>query len=329
MNRINRRRVLSAAGAIGLSSAMIGLPRSSLASGFPTRLVKIVVPYPAGGTTDVLARMIAVRLQESWSQPVIVENKVGASGVVGNDYVAKAAPDGHTILLTITALVQSASLMKLPYDPYVDFKPVSQLCVSPNFLVVPGSFPAKSVDEFIAYVKSKPGKHSYGSFGNGSTSHIQGANFNTQAGLDMVHVPYKGSAPLLNDLLSGQVSCSFLDAGATSQHAAAGGIRVIAVAGTERMKVAPDAPTLGEIGYKNFEPKGWYAFFAPAGTSQAVAAKISDDIRAAIRTPEIASRLESMGQVAVGGTPSEMATVMRQDGAIWAKLVRELNIRAD
>ena len=307
--------------------AATGLVR---AQAWPARPVKIVVPYAAGGATDILGRMVAAQLQAAWGQQVLVENKPGASGVLGNDAVAKSAPDGYTLLLGITAIVQNASLIaKLPYDPYKDLLPVSQLATSTSMLSVSAKLGVKTLAEFVALVKSQPGKHAYGSFGNGSSAHIQGENFRVQAGLDLAHVPYKGSAPIITDLLGGQLSCAFVDVGSGRAHLAGGGFRVLAVTGTERLKLVPDAPALAELGYKNFEPKGWFGFFLPAGTPEAVLRKTAEGIGRAVRTPEITARIDDLGLTPVGGTPEQFAQVIRTDGPLYARLIKDLKITLD
>ncbi|MFO1327957.1 MAG: tripartite tricarboxylate transporter substrate binding protein [Rubrivivax sp.] len=305
-------------------------PLAVRAQAWPARPVRIVVPYAPGGATDILGRLIAAQLQVAWGQQVLVENKPGASGVVGNDLVAKAPPDGYTVLLGITAIVQNASLVaKLPYDPYKDLLPVSQLATSTSMLSVSSKLGVKTLAEFVALVKSQPGKHAYGSFGNGSSAHIQGENFKVQAGLDLAHVPYKGSAPIVNDLLGGQLSAAFVDVGSGRAHVAGGGFRVLAVTGTERLKLVPDAPVLSELGYRNFEPKGWFGYFVPAGTPAAVVKKLAEDIGRAVRTPEVMARIEDLGLTPVGGTPEQFAQVIRTDGPLYARLIKELKITQD
>lgn len=323
---IRRRQVLAAA---ALASPLLA-PTLARAQAYPARPVKIVVPYAPGGATDILGRMVASHLQTAWGQSVVVENKTGASGVLGNDSVAKSAPDGYTVLLGITAIVQNATLIpKLPYDPYKDLLPVSQLATSSSMLSVSAKLPVKTLDEFVALVKSQPGKHAYASFGNGSSAHIQGELFRTQAGLDLAHVPYKGSAPIIQDLLGGQISAAFVDVGSGRAHVKGGGFRVLGVTGTERLKIVPDAPLLSELGYKNFEPKGWFGFFLPAGTPDPVLRKLADEIGRAVRTPEITARIEDLGLTPVGGTPEQFAQVIRTDGPLYAKLIKDLNIKAD
>ncbi|WP_088278910.1 tripartite tricarboxylate transporter substrate binding protein [Ideonella sp. A 288] len=320
----NRRAAIAAA-ALALAGALV----PAQAQTFPTRPVRIVVPYAPGGATDILGRMVAAKLQEAWGQNVTVENKPGASGVVGNDLVAKAPPDGYTVLLGITAIVQGATLMKLPYDPYKDFIPVSQLSTSTSLLVVPAKAPYNTVAEYVALLKQQPGKHGYGSYGAGTSAHIQGELFKSHTGTDLAHVPYKGAAPMMTDLLGGQLSMAFVDAGTGRAHVKSGAVKALAVTGTERLKMAPDAPTFAELGYANFEPKGWFGFFLPAGTPAPIVAKLAADLQKAIRLPDVTARIEDLGQTPVGGTPEAFAAVIKTDGPVYAKLIKDLNIKLD
>lgn len=326
MTHPQRRTVLAAS---LLAVSVLAAPGQVSAQAWPAKPVKIVVPYPPGGATDILGRMVAARLQEAWGQPVTVENKPGASGVLGNDFVAKAPADGYTVLLGITAIIQSAPLMKLPYDPYKDFAPVSLLSGSTSLLVVRADTPAKTVAEYVALVKSQPGKHGYGSYGNGTSAHIQGENFKHHTGVDLAHVPYKGAAPMMNDLLGGQLSMAFVDAGTGRAFITAGKVRALGVTGTERLKMAPDAPTLTELGLKGFEPKGWFGFFLPAATPPAIVAKLSADIQKAVKLPDITARIEDLGQTPVGSTPEAFAAVIKTDGPMYAKLIKDLNIKLE
>lgn len=300
------------------------------AESFPQRPVRIVVPYTPGGTNDILARMIATQLQAAWRQPVIVENRPGASGTIGADVVAKAPADGHTLMLTITALLQNASLMpNLPYDPLQDFVPVTQLSTSANLLVVSRRLPVASVPQLVALVRSQPGQHGYGSYGIGTSAHLLAASLAQQAGLDMVHAPYKGAMPMLNDLLGGHLSAAFLDLGTAREHLASGGFKVLAATGPQRVALAPEVPTFTELGYRNFDWLGWFGMFAPGGTPMALVEKISADIRAAVNGPEIAARLEQIGQQRVASTPQAFAEVVRRDGPLHARMVAELGIRLE
>lgn len=326
-NLIQRREALLTLAA-GLGS-MTALPAAWAQATYPSKPIKVIVPYAPGGATDILARMVAAKLQESWGQTVVVENKPGASGVLGNDAVAKSPPDGYTVLLGITAMVQLATLMKLPYDPAKDFIPVTQLAVSTSVLAVPAATPAKTLAEYIALLKAQPGKHGYGSFGAGTSAHIQGELFKSQTGTDLAHVPYKGSAPMVNDLLGGQLSCAFLDVGSSRGHFKSGSLRPLASTGTERLKILPDVPTFAEAGLKNFEPRGWFAYFLPAGTPAPVVSKLATELARIIHLPDVSARIEELGLLPMGNTPEQFAAVVRNESVLYAKLIKDLQIRIE
>jgi tripartite-type tricarboxylate transporter receptor subunit TctC len=312
---------LAAATTVGLFAA----PAFAQAT-YPSQPLKFIVPYPAGGATDNLARSVAQKLQESWGQNVIVENKPGAAGTIGNNLVAKAAPDGYTVLIGITALVQQPSLMdKLPYDPLTDFSPITMIARSPSLLAVPLASPAKTLKEFVALVKSQPGKHSFGSYGAGTSSHIQGALLNQQAGLDLVHVPFQGAAPLVNNLLGGQLTSAFIDSASARPHLA--NLRPLAVTGTARIPGLPDVPSFQELGYHSFDPYGWFGVFLPAAAPSAVVQKLSEEINRILRLPDVTARIEGLGLQVGGGKPDEFFRVLRHDAGLYAKIIKDANIR--
>jgi tripartite-type tricarboxylate transporter receptor subunit TctC len=293
---------------------------------YPSQQLKLIVPYPAGGATDTLARTIGQKLQEAWNQPAVVENRPGAGGTIGNGFVAKAPADGHTLLIAITALIQQPSLMeKLPYDPLKDFAPVTMIARSPSMLAVPLDSPAKDLKSFIAMVKASPGKHNFGSYGAGTSSHIQGALLNMQAGIDLVHVPFQGAAPLVTNLVGGQVASAFIDSASARPHLKS--MRPLAVTGTQRMPGLPDVPTFAELGYHSFDPYGWFGVFVPAATPAPVVQKLSDEIDRILRLPEVTAKIEALGLQVGGGKPEEFQKVVRGDAAIYAKIIKDANIR--
>src|SRR5438270_5449361 len=274
--------------------------QASAADPYPSRRITFVVPYPAGGATDVLARLLANKLQESWKQTVLVENKSGGGGVVGNDYVAKAQPDGYTVLVAITQIIQAPSLVsKLPYDVFRDLAPVTQVGLSTIVLTVPDPQPIKSVKELVDLAKANPGKLPYGSFGNATTSHLYGELLKKNADIDMTHVPYRGSSPLLNDMLGNTVNAAFVDLTTASAQINAGKIRALAVGGEKRRTQLPNVPTLAELGYPGFEIEGWIGIFVPAGTPKDIVTKLSAELARIIASPEGVAGLEALSLVPV------------------------------
>ena len=324
---ISRRHAMG-----GLAACAFGLGSTHAfgqgAGNYPNQIIRIVVPYPAGGATDTLARMMASHLQTAWGQTVIVENKPGASGAIGNDMVAKAAPDGYTVLMAITAIVQIPPLMpNLPYDVMRDLQPLAQVANTNSLLAVPKSSPFKDLKDFIAQVKANPRKYDFGSYGVGTSSHIQGSLLNLQGGLDLVHVPYKGAAPLLQDLRGNQLSSAFIDMATARPHLDA--MRALAVTGTRRNPVLPDVPTFAELGYHSFEPVGWFGLFMPSKVPAPIAKKFADESNRILRLPEVVQRIEALGMTAGGMPTAEFAKVVRDDAAIYAKIIRDANIRLE
>ena len=319
-------------GVLALAALLSSSPAMAQASAqsYPNRALKFIVPYPAGGSTDIIGRLLGARLSEAWRQPVVVENRTGASGIIGNDFVAKSPADGHTVLIGITALIQSAyTHAKLPYDPFRDFAPVAEIARSADLFVVATSVPANNLKEFVALAKANPKTYTYGSYGNATSSHIHGEMFNMQAGLELAHVPYKGAAPMINDLFGGQINTAFVDVGSARTPQAAGRGEVLARPRTERFRFLPDVPTFLEAGYLGFEPKGWFAVFLPAATPGDVVKKLSAEIGRIIRLPEVATRLNDMGLVAVGSSPEEFAAVIKTDAPEWGKVIKGARIRIE
>ena len=302
---------------------------ATAADAYPSRRITFVVPYPAGGATDVLARLLANKLQESWKQPVVVENKSGGGGVVGNDAVAKAQPDGYSVLVAITQIIQAPSLVpKLPYDVFKDLTPVTQVALSTIVLVVPEQQPFKSVKELVDYAKANPGKP-YGTFGNATTSHLYGELLKKVAGIDMTHVPYRGSAPLTNDLLNNTVISAFQDLTTANAQIKAGKLRALAVGGEQRRKAMPDVPTMGELGYPGFEIEGWLGVFVPAATPKEIVKKLSDELARIVASPEGIAGIETLSLVPVGGTAEDFEKAARRDLDKWADVVKQTGVKGD
>lgn len=317
---LTRRTVLAAA-----LAATLGAGPALAQAPFPSQPIKIIVPYPAGGATDTLARMMAQKLGQAWGATVLVENKPGAGGTIGNNFVAKAAPDGHTVLLAITAIIQQPTLMNLPYDPIKDFAPITQVAKSPSMFAVPLSSPANSLKEFVALVKANPGKYNYGSYGAGTSSHIQGSLLNMQGRLDMVHVPFQGAAPLVTNMVGGQLTSAFIDSASARAHIKS--FRPLAVTGTQRMPVLPDVPTFKELGYQSFDPYGWFGLFLPAATPVAIVNKFADEANRILRQPDVVARIEGLGLWAGGGKPEEFAQTVKSDAGVYARIIKDAGIK--
>jgi tripartite-type tricarboxylate transporter receptor subunit TctC len=289
--------------------------------------VKSVEPYPAGVTADVLPRVVGEKLGAKWGQSAIIENRPGAGGNIGADYVAQAEPDGYTLLSSPPGpLAINQSLYKtLGYDP-TKFVPITVLAAVPNVLVVNPQVPAKTVGELIALAKKDPGTLTYASQGNGSTSHLTGAMFESMAGVDLVHVPYKGTAPAITDLLGGHVTMSFDNLASTLQHHRNGRLRILAVDGPKRSPTLPDVPTMEEAGVPGFRSVTWFAMVAPPGTPAALAERIRNDIAAILATPEVSKRFLEQGAEPIGDTPAEMAKFVAEERARWGGVIRSAHV---
>ncbi|MBP0637233.1 tripartite tricarboxylate transporter substrate binding protein [Cupriavidus sp. AcVe19-6a] len=324
----SRRNWLAQAGTLAGAAILGTTGRAFAQQPYPSKPIRLIVPYPAGGGTDTVGRLVGQRLAEILGQPVVVENKPGASGMLGNDTVAKAPADGYTLLLAITAMIQSPSLYKrMPYDAARDFTPVSLIAKSSDLFVVPNRVPASNMREFLALAKS--GKLSYGSYGNGTSSHLHGELLRQQAGIDLAHIPYKGAAPLMSDVLGGQVDSAFVDVTSANPYLGSNKFRILGITGSQRYKALPNVPTFAELGLKGFEPNGWFALFLPAGAPKDVTARLAAETARIVKLPEVSQKLAGMGLQPVGSTPQELAEVVSGDMPKWAKIVRDANIQLD
>jgi len=295
-------------------------------SNYPNRPVKIVVPYPPGGASDMIARMVAEKLQKAWGQPVIVDNKAGASGIIGAHAVARAAADGYTILSHNSVLIQQPAVMeKLPFDPFKDFTPAVLTIKTNNLFAVPIDSPAKTLKEFVEMVKANPGRHNYGSYGIASAAHLHGELFKQQTGIELTHVPFQGSAPMITNLMGGQLSSAFVDIPSTIPQIKS--IRPLAIAGTLRVPEIPDVPTFTELGYKSFEPMGWHGFFLPAGAPADIAHTIAKEVEKVLQLPDVSAKLKAIGVMPGGGTPEEFAQQIKADAPVYAAVAKAANIR--
>jgi tripartite-type tricarboxylate transporter receptor subunit TctC len=286
---------------------------------FPAKPVRLIVPFTPGGSTDILARAIGQKLSESWRQPVVIENRPGAGGAIGMELAAKAPADGTTMVMGhIGTLAANPALYRsLSYDPVRDFAPVTLVAMVPNVLVVGPAIPSRSVAEFVALAKSKPGKLDYGSGGNGSAAHLAMEYFKLKAGVDLQHVPYKGTAPALTDLLGGQIAVILTGLPPVLQHVKSGKLRILGVASRERLAAFPEIPTIAESGVPGFEATQWYGLLVPAATPKDIVAKIQRDTAAALRDPAVNERLASEGAEPVGNTPEQFGTFIRSEIELW------------
>ena len=325
---MQRRPVLAALAFAALAAASPGLMAQDA---WPSRPIRIVVPFAAGGTSDILARLLGQKLQEKLKQTVIVENKAGAGGVIGADVVAKSPPDGYTLLLgTISSNAINPALQpKMPYDAGKDFVPVFFIGNIANVLLVGAAQPYQSVKELIAAAKAKPGTIAYGTAGTGSSQHLSGVKFSLDAGIDLVHVPYKGSGPSMQDLIAGQIPMSFETALVAIPQINAGKVRALAVTPARRAKVLPDTPTLAEAGLKGFDVASWQAIFAPAGTPKAIVDRLNAELTKIVAETQVAARLYTMGVENVPMTPAQFADFQRAELAKWAKIVKDGNVKPE
>lgn len=295
---------------------------------WPVKPIALVVPFPAGGTTDLVARALADQLSRSLGQPVIVENKPGAGTTVGADFVAKAKPDGYTLLMgAVHHTIAPSVYKKLPYDFQKDLKPITVVAMVPNVLSVNAALtPAKSVAELVALAKASPGMLSFGSNGNGTAQHLIGMLFQSSTGTTLLHVPYKGSAPLTTDLLGGQVTMSFDSITPVIQHINSGKLRALAVSTKTRSSMLPDVPTMEEAGLKGFDIETWYGVLAPKGTPDAVVARLNVDMVRIIKSPEFTQRMKAGGCEPIGSTPAEFAKRISDETTKFARIVKEGNV---
>jgi tripartite-type tricarboxylate transporter receptor subunit TctC len=304
---------------------------SAAAQNYPSKPIRLIVPFAAGGGNDNIARLVGKRLTDSVGQPLVIDNRPGAGGVLGAELAAKAAPDGYTLFLGgVGSHALNPNLIeKLPYDPIRDFAPVILLAEAPLILVVHPSVPAHTFAEFVAYVRTNPGKLNFASNGNGSSSQLAAVMFDSMAGAEMVHVPYKGLAPALTDLLSGQVQLMFSSVVAILPHIKAGKLRALAVTGAKRMPTLPELPTVAESGLPGYEASSWYGILAPAGTPRQIVAKLNAEFSKALGQPEVRNSLLADGAEPVGGSSEAFAAHIRSEKERMGKLIRDAHIRLE
>ncbi|QQX89791.1 tripartite tricarboxylate transporter substrate binding protein (plasmid) [Cupriavidus necator] len=311
----------------GLAILAAAVPLGAFA--FPDKPIRMVVPYSAGGGADNTARVVAQKMGEILGQTVVIDNKPGAGGVIGADVVAKATPDGYTVLYDASAFAVNGALRKLPFDPTGDFIPISLVATAPQILVVAANAPYKTVAEFVASAKKSPGKLTYASAGAGTGSHLAAEMFNEQAKIELLHIPYKGGAPALTDVMGGQVASYFGNTASTLQYVTGGKLRALAVTSKTRMKALPNTPTLAESGMPNYEVLEWNGVFLPNGTSPDRVQAIASAVQKAVADPRVRAKLQQAGLDPVGNTPQAFKSFLQTESARWHSLVKARGIRVE
>lgn len=319
------------AAALGSFCASAAFAQTGGAAGYPVKPIRLVVPFTPGGSTDILARAIGQKLTEAWGQPVVIDNVAGAGGSIGADKVAKATADGYTLLMGhIGTLAVNPSLYpNLPYDPVKSFSPVAWVANVPNVLVVHPSVPAKNVKELVALAKAKPGQINYGSGGNGSAANLATEYFKLQTGTSLLHIPYRGTAPAVTDLMGGQIQVLFTGAPAVLGQIRNGQLRALAVSSPKRMDALPDLPTVAEAGYKDFEADQWYGVVAPAGTPKDIVSKLNAQINQALGSAELKTRLNNEGAIATPTTSEAFGQHIVREIARWKPVIQSGRVKAD
>ncbi len=326
MNRARFSKFVAHTSALALCLAA----GASWAQAWPSKPISLVVPFPAGGTTDVLARAVGQELAKSLGQPVIVESKPGAGATLGADFVAKAKPDGYTLLMgAVHHTIASSVYKKLPYDFQKDLAPVSTVALVPNVLVINPNVAAKTTKELLALAKANPGKLTYGSNGNGTGQHLIGAQFEAMGGVELLHIPYKGSGPLTTDLLGGQITMSFDTITPVLSHIKAGKLRALAVTTAKRSPALPDVPTLDESGLKGFDLGTWFGILVPANTPRDVVTRLNAEVVKIVNAPDFKKKMEDIGAEPIGNTPEQMAKQIKDDTERFAKLVKTAGVSID
>jgi len=310
---------------------LVAVPLVACAQTYPSKPIRYVVPFPAGGPLDIVARALGQELNKSWGQPVIVDNRPGAGGNIGADFVAKSPPDGYTIVMgaVSTHAINVTLYSKLPYDPIKDFAPITLITSVPNVLVVHPSVPARNVKELIALAKARPGALNFASGSTGSAGHLAGELFKTMAHVDMAHIPYKGAAPAVVDLMAGQVSLMFDNLASALPNIKAGRVRALAVTTLRRSTMLPELPTISEAGLRGFDVATWFGVLAPAGTPPEIVSKLNAEIVRILNTPAMKERLAALGAEPVGNKPEEFAAFIKAEIPKYARVIKASGARAD
>jgi tripartite-type tricarboxylate transporter receptor subunit TctC len=322
--------IAALAGALALFIAAFALSRSAVAEDWPARPVTLIVPFAPGGTTDIVARIVGQALSARPGQSVVVENLGGAGGTLGANQAAKAAPDGYTIFMATVAHTMAPGIYKsLPYDFVKDFEPITEVASVPNIVIVHPAVPAKTVAELLAYIRANPGKVNYGSAGIGSTEHMSGELFSAMAKLKMVHVPYKGGAPMMADIIAGHIEMAIETSGSASPHIKAGSVRALAVSTAKRSPLFPDLPTLAEAGLTGYDVTTWYGMLVPAGTPAPIRERLYKEMSEILKSADIAARLRDIGADPGGEPPAAFAAFIKVETAKWIKLAKDAHISID
>ncbi|QOF77852.1 Bug family tripartite tricarboxylate transporter substrate binding protein [Variovorax sp. 38R] len=325
-SRLTRHHALALAAALATGSAFA----QQQATTWPDKPIRMIVPYAAGGGTDVFARIVAEGLGKRLGQSVIVDNRPGGNGQIGITAVQRAPADGYTVLFSLTSIIQNPLLYpNAGFDPFKDFVPVSEAGRLPIVFTVSNKLGVDTLDGFVKLARAAPGKYSYGSYGNGSSAHLYAEVLQDAAGIQLLHVPYKGEAPAITDLLGGTVDAVFVSAKGVGPHVAAGKVKSIAVVGTARAPLAAGVPTFKEQGFAGMESVGWFGIYLPAGTPQPIAQRLSTEVAQVVQSPEQAARIEGLGVIPVGSTPAQLTATMRADHARWKQVIQAKNIKLD
>jgi tripartite-type tricarboxylate transporter receptor subunit TctC len=330
LSSLTRRHVLGLA--LSASACLVSGAALSQQATYPSRPVRLIVPFTPGGTTDIFARLVGEKLSQSLGQQFVIENRGGAGGNIGTDAVAKADPDGHTLVMgTVgTHAINPSLYAKMPYDALNDFAPVAYVAGVPNLMVVsPKKVKATTVQEFIAEAKATPGKMTMASSGNGTSIHLSGELFKQMTGIEMPHVPYRGSGPAVNDLIGGQVDVMFDNLPSSIEQVRSGNLRALAVTSSKRSPAIPDKPTLAEAGLPDFEASSWFALFAPKGTSPEITSRLNQEVRKALETPELQKRFADLGGEIQPMSPDELMAYVRAEHEKWAKVVKASGAKVD
>jgi tripartite-type tricarboxylate transporter receptor subunit TctC len=315
--------------AAGAGCAFVIVSGALPAQGYPAKTIRVVVPYAPGGATDLTARLVGQKMQEAMKQNVLVDNRPGAGGVIGADIVAKAAPDGYTVLIAVPAEIAILPhLQKMPYNVARDLAPVSLAAVTPLILVVHPSLPVRSVKELIAFARARPGQLTYASAGTGGVQHLSGELLKITMKLDMAHVPYKGAGPVMPDLIGGHVPMFFSGMPPAMPHVKAGKLRALAVTTTRRSPAAPDVPTMAEAGVPGFDISNWFAYFVPSGTQADVIVRLNSEVNRGLKQPDVREKLANVGAETVGTSPEELAKFVRSESEKFARLIKVSGAKA-